>query len=100
MLDRLELGDRFAELFPLLDVADRRVERPARETEHLRADADPSLVHRLDRNLVTLARLAEQGGAQHAAVIEQQLARAARANSQLVLFLADGEARRSALDDE
>ena len=39
-------------------------------------------------------------GARHPAILQQQLARAARANAELVLFLADGEPGKAALDEE
>ena len=76
------------------------IERALREADHLRADADAPLVQRLDRDLVALADLAEHVRARHAAVLEQQLAGAARADAELVFLLADREARRAALDEE
>ena len=65
------------------------VERALREADHLRADADAPFVQRLDRDLVALADLAEHVRARHAAVVEQQLAGAARADAELVFLLAD-----------
>ena len=72
----------------LLRVFDRVIERALRETEHLRADADAPFVQRLDRDLVALADVAEHVGARHA-VLEDQLARAAGADAELVFLLAD-----------
>ena len=92
MLHRLEFGDRLAELPPLFRVCDRVIERALREADHLRADADPALVERLDRDLVALADLAEHVGARHAAFLEQQLAGAPGADAELVFLLADREA--------
>jgi hypothetical protein len=73
--------------------------RPAR-ADHLRADADAPFVQRLDGDLVALADLAEHVGARHAAILEQQLARAAGADAELVFLLADGEAGKAALDEK
>ena len=70
------------------------------KADHLRADSDASLVQRLDGGLVALARLAEHVLARHAAVLEDQLAGAARANAQLVFLLADGESGETALDQK
>ena len=63
ILHGLELGDRLAELLPLLDVRDGVIERALRQADHLRADADAPFVQRLDRDLVALADLAEHVGA-------------------------------------
>ena len=71
------------------------IERALREADHLRADADASLVERLDRDLVALADVAEHVRARDAAFFEDQLARAAGADPELVFLLADREARRS-----
>src|SRR5262249_19766595 len=83
VLHRLEVRDRFPELLALLRVAERVVERALRQPDHLRADADAPLVQRLDGDLVALADLAEDVRARHAAVVEDQLARAARADAEL-----------------
>ena len=76
------------------------IERALREADHLRADADAAFVQRLDRDLVALADLAEHVRARHAAVFEDQLAGAARADAELVFLLADREPGEPALDDE
>ena len=91
---------RLAELFPLFGVGDGVIERALRESDHLGADADPPFVERLDGDLVAAADVAEHVGARHPAILQQQLARAARANAELVLFLADGEPGEAALDEE
>src|SRR4029079_16703450 len=100
MLDGLELRNRLAELLPFLRIRDRVEQRPLREAEHLRADANPSFVERFDGRLVPLADVAEHVRLRHAAVLENQLARAAGANPELVLLLADRESRETAFDDE
>src|SRR4029453_13465481 len=96
----LEVGSRLADLLAFLHVGDRVIERALREAEHLRADADAAFVERLDRDLVALADLAEDLRFRHDAVFEDGVARAAGADAELVLFLADGEARGAAIDDE
>src|SRR5207247_4338011 len=47
----LKVGARFAELLSLFHVLERRVERAARHTDHLRADADTPRVECLDGDL-------------------------------------------------
>src|SRR5205085_2265138 len=55
---------------------------------------------RFDGDLVALADLAEDAGARHLTVLEDQLARAARADAELVLFAADGEPGGAAFDQK
>ena len=76
------------------------IERALREADHLRADADAAFVERLDGDLVALADLAEDVRRRHAALLEQQLAGAARADAELVFLLADREPGEAALDEE
>jgi hypothetical protein len=76
------------------------VERALRQANHLRSDADPPFVQGLDRDFVAFARFAEDLGLWHAALLEDQLARAAGADAELVLLLPDNESLRAALDDE
>src|SRR6185503_1299282 len=64
------------------------------------ADADASLVQRLDRHLVALADLAEHIRGRYAAVLEDELARARRPDPELVFLLADREAGHAAFDQE
>ena len=99
-LHALELGDRLAELLALPGVAHRVIERRLRQPDHLRADADPPFIERLDRDLVPLADLAEHVRARHTALLEQQLAGAAGADPELVFLPANRESRKPALDDE
>src|SRR5581483_7006806 len=100
MLDRLEFGDGLAELLALFRVLDGVVERALREADHLRANPDAPLVERFDRDLVAFADFAKDVRPRHAALLEQQFARAARADAELVLLLADGEAGGAALHEE
>src|SRR5438105_7275948 len=100
MLHGLELRDRLAELLSIARVRDRVIERALRQADHLRADADAPFVQRLDRDLVAFADLAEDVRARDAALVEQQLAGAARADTELVLFFADGEPFDAALDEK
>src|SRR4029453_3426201 len=99
-LDRLKVGDRFAELLPFLRVLDRVVESPLGQTNHLCPDPDSTLVERLDRHLVTLADFAQHVTARYAALLENQLARAACADAEFVFLSANGEAGPSAFDDK
>ena len=57
-------------------------------------------IQRLDRDLVALADVAEDVARGHLAVVEDQLARAAGADAELVFLLADAEPGRIALDDK
>jgi len=59
VLHGLKVRHRFAELLPFLRVLDGVIERALRQADHLRADADASLVERFDRDLVALADVAE-----------------------------------------
>src|SRR5690606_31797676 len=90
--DGLDVADLAAELLALADVGERPLERPAREADHLAADADAPLVERLDRHLVAAADLAEHPVARHAHALEDQLAGARGADAELVLLARDREA--------
>src|SRR5262245_34225586 len=98
MLHRLELGDWFPELLAFARVLDRVVQRALREPDHLRADGYPSFVQRLDGRAIALANFAEDICARHLAVLEQQLARAACPDPELVFLLADRKPGEVALD--
>src|SRR5690606_10956829 len=99
-LDALELGDRLAELFALLDVAERVVKGALREADHLRADGDPALVQRFDRDLVSLSDLAEDVLLGDDAVVHDQLGRRGGADPEFVLLLPDAEPGEIPLDEE
>ena len=96
----LEFGDRLAELFALLGIGDGVIQRALRQSGHLRADADAALIQRLDGDLVAFAHFADDVGFGNAAIVQNQLAGGGGADAQLVLFLADGEAREIALDQK
>ena len=85
---------------PLLGVMQTVVERALRDPDHLRADPDAALVERLDGDLVALAHLAEHVSLGHPAAFQHQLAGRGRPDAELVLLLADLEAREGALDQE
>jgi hypothetical protein len=51
-LHALKLVDRLAKLLPLAGVANGRVQRAARDPNHLGSDTDSSFIQGLDRNLV------------------------------------------------
>src|SRR5207302_8302039 len=89
-----------AELLAVLRVGDGVFEGAAGHAEHLCADADATLVQRLDGDLVALAGLAQDVLLRHAAVFEDQLARGGGPDAELVLLLADGEAGEVALDEK
>ena len=74
--------------------------RALRDADHLRADADASLVQRLDRDLVALSDRPEHVLGGNYDVVEDELRRARGADAELVFLLPDGEAREAALDDE
>src|SRR5581483_308501 len=99
-LHGLVIGDGPAELPAVLHVRHRGVEGALRHADHLRADADPSLVQRLDGDAVALAHWAEYVGAGHRNAVENQLARARCADTELVLLPTHTEAREPALDDK
>ena len=73
---------------------------PAGHAEHLRADADSTLVQGLDGDLVALAHRAEHVGVRDDTALEDQLGGAGGADAELVLLLAHVEAREAALDQE
>src|SRR5687767_9335640 len=97
-LHALKIGKRFSKLFAFLRVSHGMIERALRQPNHLRADADASLVQRFDGDLVAAADFAEHVGPRDTTIFQQQLARAAGANAKLVLFLSNGEPGESALD--
>src|SRR2546423_8944265 len=99
-LDGLELVDRAPELRALRRVRERVFERAARESDHLRADADAPLVESLDGDFISAAYFAEHVLLRHAAGVEDYLGRRGGADAELVLLLADRKALELFLDDE
>ena len=101
VLHGLELGDRLAELLPLLRVLDGVIERAARQADHLRADADASLVQRFDGRLVALADLAEHVGLRARGSLREMSSHVLLARiPSLSSFLPTVKPANAALDDE
>src|SRR5476651_791249 len=96
----LALRERLSELMPLLHVRRGRGQRTLRHADHLRADADASLVQRLDRDLVPLTHRAQHVCRGHLDSVEDELRGARGADAELVLLLAHGEPLELPLDDE
>ncbi len=71
---------------------------PLRKPQHLGAYTDTALVEGLNGDLVALSRLAEDIGDGNETVLEDELAGGGCTDSELVLFLAEGEAGRIFLD--
>lgn len=59
MTHRLEIADVFAELLALIGVLDGVIKCSLGDTDHLRCNADTSLVENLNGNLVSFANLAD-----------------------------------------
>jgi len=76
------------------------VQCTARQPDHLRADADTPFVERLNGDLVAFANVAEDVCTRHPALIEEELARAAGANPELVLLPADRKAGGAPFDEK
>ena len=94
-LDALELDDAPPRLAPLVDIGDGVFEGAARDTESVRGDAGPRFVERGEKNIESVAGLAEQVRARHPTAVEVQRRRARGAVSQLVFGAQHGEARRA-----
>src|SRR6185436_7931453 len=99
-LHALERGDGVPELLSFLRIGRRVIERPLGKPEHLRTNANPAFIQRLDGDLVALADFAEDTVYRHCAVLEDQLTGAAGADAELVFLLANREAGRTAVDQE
>src|SRR5262245_42055235 len=100
VLNGLKISDRLAELLPFARVLDGVIQRALRETDHLRTDCDAAFVQRFNRGAIALADFAEDVPAGHGTVLEEQFARAAGADAQLVFFLANRETGKIALDEK
>jgi len=70
----LELGDRLAELAPLLHISDREVQSPLGDTDGLRADGDPGVVEGAQGDLQPVAHRADPPVIRNPHMIEEQLA--------------------------
>src|SRR5579862_136068 len=73
-LDRLEIGDRLAELMPLLRVRERQVVRALRETDAHRCDRDAASVEDLHELPEAATAFAEEIALGHTASAEGELA--------------------------
>src|SRR5438552_14497078 len=85
--DALERADWLAELLPFEGVVSRGFVRPLRKADGERRNADAPRIEHLQRVDEPLPFLAEHLETWHAAVLEDHLARLARAHAQLVFFL-------------
>ena len=100
VLDRAERRDRLAELLALRRVARRFADRALRAAAAHRAELEAREVQHVERDLVSLADLAEQVLRRHLHVLEDQRRRRRAVQAHLVLFLAARDAAERALDDE
>ena len=96
----LELAQATAELDALLGVLDRLVDGALGKTQSLGSNADTAAVEGLHSDLEALAFLTEQVLLGNNAILENEVAGGAAADTHLLLVLAGGEAGEGALDDE
>jgi hypothetical protein len=87
-------------LFALLGVAQRSFVGALRHAQAQRGDRDAPAVENLQAVDEAFAFLAEQVFRRHAAIGENNFARVAGAQAELVFFFAGTKAGRSLLDDE
>src|SRR5438309_5251122 len=95
-LDHLELGDRPAELPPLLRVSDRDFERRAAEPDRERADSDASFVENPFDIVEGVAVAADPIGRRNATILEHELRGVRRVQPHLLFTAAHAIAGRSA----
>jgi hypothetical protein len=93
-LDQAELGDGLAEGDALFGVANHVRQRVARAADAGHAQLEAAHVEHVEGDVVALAGLAQQVRGGDFAVLKHQRAGGGAANAQLVLFRADGQARR------
>src|SRR2546428_2246663 len=91
---------RLAELLPPARVLTRPPETGADPAAGARRDREPALVEPVHRDLEALALLADEVLARHLDVLEEELARRARPDPELVLGLGRCEARPVLLEHE
>ena len=96
----LELGDTLAELDALLGVLDGLLHGALAQTQSLRGDTDTAAVQRLHGDLEALALLAQHTVLGDDAVLENQVAGGAAADTHLLLMLALSEAGVGLFHDE
>src|SRR5205823_10708078 len=73
-LNPLEIGDAFAKLLALLGVPAGVLPSASGHAGHLGADADPAFIQGFNRNLVSLALLAQHIRARHTAFLQDKFA--------------------------
>ncbi len=99
-LDAFEVGDPLVELLALGHVTDREIKCPLGDSDCLRPDDRSGPVEGVHRVIEPATFLADQVLGRYRNVVEDDLSGRRTADSQLLLELADGEARRVVLDDE
>src|SRR4249919_91519 len=98
--DRLERGDRLAELLALLRVCEREVVRALREPDAHGGDRDPPSIEDLEELLETGTACAEEVPLGHGTVLERELARVRCTPAELLHGRRDDVAGRPVLDDD
>src|SRR2546422_188336 len=99
-LDGLEIGDGMAEGHTLLRIFQRFLKRALGNPHGLRGNADAPAVERGERDLVAFALSADSVLDGHFAVGEGKLDAGRGVDAEFLLFFADFEARRAALDHQ
>src|SRR5665213_645737 len=99
-LERLELGERLAELLALDEMALRRFEAGARAAERAGADVDAAAIEPHHRDLEAHAFAAQQIGSMHAAILEDHHGGRLAVPAELLLLLAEGQALAALLDQD
>ncbi len=100
MFDRAERRDRLAELLSLSCVASRLADRDLRAATAHRPELEAREIEHVERDLVTLADLAEQVVRGNLDVLQNHRRRRRAVQPHLVLFLAVRDAVERAFDDE
>src|SRR5256714_3200061 len=100
VLDELELADRLPERPALARVLDRALEAGADDAARAGGDGEAPLVEPVHRDLEALPLLAHEVLGRHLDVLEEELARGAGPDAELVLRVRRREAGRALLDDE
>jgi hypothetical protein len=95
-LRRLEVGQRLAELLALDDVARRRLQAGARAAQRAGADVDAPAVEPHHRDLEAVTLGPEPVGDRHLAVLEDHRRGRLAVPAELLLLLAERQARRAA----
>ena len=99
-LQSLEVGDRLAELLPLLGVGQRVVDRALRDADGLGGDGDPGVVEGAHRGLEAGALLADHPVGGDPDLVEVDLAGGAALDAELLLRRAERDTLVGLLDHE